>query len=350
MNVLFLDYETYWADDFSLSKMPMSLYIRDPRFKCHGCAVAYNDGPSEWVTGRDLPAFFAEVAPHIGAVCAHNGAFDHSITAQYFTKKRFFLLDTLSMAQSLLANRFPDLSMSLDALGKHFFPNDPNMQKFAGFIQQTKGLVDLPPHLEGPTATYAKRDNNVCRSIFRKMVGELAPHELEAIDLTLAMQVYPILEMDTALAELIYLAETERKEDAADALGIDRDVLRSDECFADLLRGQGVDPPMKISARTGLPAYAFAKSDHEFKKLANHDDPMVCELVAARLGERAAQMEKRAAMFMRLPSPMPVPLAYAKAHTGRHAGEQFNLQNLKRGSELRRCIRAPKGNIERWAA
>lgn len=344
MNILFLDFETFWSSDYTLKKMPTSLYIRDPQFKAHGCAVALNDAPSEWITGADLPAFWSAAAPMIDAVCAFNGGFDHAITAHHFCNKRFFMLDPMLMAQQLLAFKHPDMGLSLDAVGKFLWPDDPNMQKFAGFIHQTQGVRDLPPHLERVTAGYANRDNEVARNIFRKLVGDMPPGSLETIDLTLAMSVHPVLHMNTQLAERIYVEETERKEDAADEIGVDREILRSDELFAQLLREQDVAPPMKISKKTGQWAYAFSKTDTEFKKLLDHENPYVCELVAARLGERAAQMEKRAAMFMRLPSPMPVPLGYHKAHTGRHGGEEYNLQNLKRGSALRECIEAPPGH------
>lgn len=343
MSILFIDYETYWSDEITLKKLPNSLYIRHPEFKAHGCAVAFNDGPSEWISGKYLREFWADIAPQVFAVCAHNGAFDHSITAHHFCNKRFYLMDTLSMAVGLLSAKHPDLSMSLAGLAKFLFPNDPDAQKFDGFINNTKGVRDLAPHLERSVADYAKRDNDVCRRIFLRLIDDMLPDEMDTIDLTLAMNVFPTLRMNNRLAAQIHDEEVNRKEDTADTLGIDREILRSDECFAQLLREFGVEPPVKVSKRTGQTAYAFSKSDTEFKKLLGHEEPMVAELVAARLGERAAQLEKRAAMFARLPSPCPVPLAYHKAHTGRHAGEEFNMQNLGRGSRLRECLEAPEG-------
>lgn len=344
MKILFLDYETYWAGDFTLKKVPQYAYIRDQRFKAHGCAVAFNNEPSEWVTGQDLPEFWRAVEPMVDAVCAFNGAFDHQITAVHYSQKRFFMLDPMLMCRELLSFKHPDLSMSLDSLCKFTWPDDPRMHKFAGFIHETQGLVDLPPYLEQKTAGYANQDNEMCRALFMHYAPQLPLSSLEMIDVTLAMQTHPVLHMNTALAETIYVAETQRKDEAADELGIDRDVLRSDECFAQLLRESGVNPPTKISPKTGKTAWAFSKSDAEFKRLLTHDDPLVATLVAARLGERAAQMEKRALKFMTLPSPLPVPLGYHAAHTGRMGGEEFNLQNLKRGSQLRECIEPPAGH------
>jgi DNA polymerase len=64
MHILTLDYETYWtkpAEGYTLSKMPASLYVMDPRFKAHGVAVKLDGGPSKWVTHDDIPAFFDKV-------------------------------------------------------------------------------------------------------------------------------------------------------------------------------------------------------------------------------------------------------------------------------------------------
>lgn len=324
--------------------MPQTLYIRDERFKAHGAAVAFNDSPSQWITKDHLPGFWSEIAPHVDAVCAYNGAFDHQITAHHYCAKRFFLLDPMLMAIAVLSFKHPDLSVSLASVAKHLFPDDPNAQKFDGFIHQTKGLVDLPPHLERPTADYAIRDNNVCRRIFRTLVSEIVPTELEAIDVTLAMQVYPRLHIDTALAQQIHTEEVARKDEDSEMWGVSRETLRSDQQFAALLSGLGVEPPTKISGRTGEVAFAFAKSDIEFKALLHHENPVVADLVALRLGERAAQLEKRAAMFAKLPSPCPVPLAYHRAHTGRHGGQEFNMQNLGKKGGIRHCLVAPNGH------
>jgi hypothetical protein len=64
MHILTLDFETYWtkpAEGYTLSKMPASLYVMDPRFKAHGVAVKLDAGPSKWVTHDDIPAFFDAV-------------------------------------------------------------------------------------------------------------------------------------------------------------------------------------------------------------------------------------------------------------------------------------------------
>ena len=57
--------------------------------------------------------------------------------------------------------------------------------------------------------------------------------------------------------------------------------------FAELLKGFGVKPPMKISPTTEKETFAFAKNDEEFKLLLEHEDDRVQALVAARLGTKS---------------------------------------------------------------
>lgn len=346
MRTAFVDYETYWSDDYTLGKMTTAEYLADERFHAHGMCVAIDDGPIDWIEGSDLEAWWRDYADQIDTVCAHNGSFDHAITRK-FTDKRFFLLDTKSMAQGALAFRHPHLRMSLAALAKHYWPHDFSMWKMEGVLESTKNVERLSGLLKDNTIIYCRQDTRICRELFRRLLSEEYPWhtELHNIHITLAMSVYPVLEMDNILATKIHLEEVRRKEEFVKQLGIDRKELRSADKFADLLRRQGVEAPTKISLKTGKTAYAFAAKDPDFIALKEHPNLNVQALVEARLGEKAAQVESRALKFSRLPSPLPVPLLYAGAHTGRHTGtDGFNMQNLKKGSDLRACVRSPKGH------
>jgi DNA polymerase I-like protein with 3'-5' exonuclease and polymerase domains len=99
-------------------------------------------------------------------------------------------------------------------------------------------------------------------------------------------------------------------------------------------------------------AYAFAKNDEDFKALAEHDDPRVQTIVAARLGNKSTLEETRTQRFMGVASrgKLPVPIRYYAAHTGRFGGDdKINLQNLpSRGAnanQLKKAIVAPPGHM-----
>jgi DNA polymerase I-like protein with 3'-5' exonuclease and polymerase domains len=140
------------------------------------------------------------------------------------------------------------------------------------------------------------------------------------------------------------------KEDLLTASGADKTDLMSSDKFAELLRGLGVTPPMKVSPTTGKMAYAFSKTDQEFLALADDADTRVQTLVAARLGNKSTLEETRTQRFIDIASRgnLPVPIRYYAAHTGRFGGDdKINLQNLPsrgaNGNQLKKAIVAPKG-------
>ena len=186
--------------------------------------------------------------------------------------------------------------------------------------------------------------------------------ELKVIDATLKMFVEPSLELDLPLLEQHLEDVKERKERLLAAASADKDTLMSNDKFAELLlalknkdTGEPVFKsasmlPRKVSAKTGKEAWAFAKTDEEFKLLEKHPDPRVQTLVSARLGNKTTLEESRTQRFIDIAKrgKLPVPLKYYAAHTGRWGGDdKVNLQNLpSRGDnagKLKTAIRAPKG-------
>ena len=161
-----------------------------------------------------------------------------------------------------------------------------------------------------------------------------------------------MLDLDLGLLEQ-HLEDTRDRKDKllVDAGVEDKKDLMSNPKFADMLRGLGVIPPMKISPATGKETYAFAKSDEDFKALQEHEDDRVQSLVAARLGSKSTLEETRTERFIGISKRglLPVPVRYYAAHTGRWGGaDKINLQNLpSRGmnaKKLKRAIIAPEGH------
>ena len=121
---------------------------------------------------------------------------------------------------------------------------------------------------------------------------------------------------------------------------------------AKLLKERGVEPPLKISPRTGKETFALAKSDEGFKKLLEHSNLEVQALANARLGIKSTLEETRTQRFIDISNrgSFGVPLSYCGAHTTRWSGlDKINLQNLpsrgENANSLKKCILAPEGHV-----
>ena len=96
----------------------------------------------------------------------------------------------------------------------------------------------------------------------------------------------PVLNLDTDVLTGHLEDVLATKAALMDKVTHEKTKITSNPQFAELLRGYGIEPPMKISLTTGKETYAFAKTDEGLKLLQEHDNPSVQALVAARLGVR----------------------------------------------------------------
>jgi hypothetical protein len=77
MNIVCLDFETYYDTDYTLSKLTTDGYILDPRFKVHGVGVRYPDGRYHY-EHEDVAGFLSSSLWENTVVLCHNTAFDGS--------------------------------------------------------------------------------------------------------------------------------------------------------------------------------------------------------------------------------------------------------------------------------
>lgn len=108
MNIITLDFETYFNDDYTLSKMTTEQYVRDPRFEALGVGVRWTTfyDPlyvmNVWFDQSQLVEEFAKVDWSDTAVLCHHAHFDGLILSHHYGIKPAFWLDTLSMARMVL--------------------------------------------------------------------------------------------------------------------------------------------------------------------------------------------------------------------------------------------------------
>jgi len=340
--LLVIDFETRWSkQDYTLSKMTTEQYIRDPRFKAFGCCIKTYDVPGVvWVTHEDLEDFFNHIDWSTTAVLAHNAQFDVAILAWVYGHKPCFIFDSLSMARAL---RGVEVGNSLAKLAEEF-----NLPPKGKAVHSTDGLVELSEEVEMELAEYCKHDVFLCEEVFKRLSVGYPAKELRLIDLTLKMFTNPVLELDQEMLRAAIKEESDKREELLNRLGIEESTLASNDKFAAVLSAIGVEPPTKISKTTGKRAFALAKNDAHFQALLNSDNEDVALLCEARLAVKSTLERTRAQRFLDISERgrLPVPLNYYGAHTGRWSaskGSGLNLQNLKRGSFLRKSIYAPEG-------
>jgi DNA polymerase len=361
MNLITVDFESYYSKDFGFSKMTTEEYVRHPDFEVIGVGIKENDGETKWFSGthNETQAFLNQYDWANNFVLAHNTAFDGAILSWLFGIKAKGWLDTLSMARAVHG---VSVGGSLAKLATHYEVGEKGNEVVDALGLRRK---EFAPTQLAQYGEYCKNDVQLCYDIFHLMMGNGFPKsELKVIDATLKMFVEPILELDLPLLEQ-HLEEVKgRKERLLKAAEANKDLLMSNDKFADLLlalknkeTGEPVFKsaeylPRKVSAKTGKEAWAFAKTDEEFKALAEHSDVRVQTLVAARLGNKSTLEETRTQRFIDIAKrgSLPVPLRYYAAHTGRWGGDdKVNLQNLpSRGAnagKLKNSIRAPKGYV-----
>lgn len=342
MNIITIDFETYYSADYGLKKYTTEEYIRSTQFEVIGVAVQVDDGEPEWFTGSmiETAQFLSGYDWRNSLALAHNAVFDGFILSEQFGIKPKGWLDTLSMGRALHGT---EVGGSLAVLSAHYGLGVKGTE-----VVNALGLrrEAFPADQLARYGEYCKNDVTLTWALFNAMSGEFPPTELRLIDLTIKMFTEPVLRLDIEIldAHLCRVKDTKTQ-----LLGkYDKDSLMSNPKFAELLREHGVVPPMKKSPTTGKQTYAFSKTDEEFKALLEHPNNYVQTLVAARLGTKSTIEETRTERFIGIANrgALPVPLRYYAAHTGRWGGDdKVNLQNLPRASTLKYAMIAPAGYV-----
>lgn len=347
MNLITIDFETYYDREFSLSKITTEEYVRSDMFEVIGVGVKVNNEETVWASGtyeqlRDWLQKSFNWADSM--VLAHNTLFDGAILGWRFGIYPRVWLDTLCMGRALHG---VEVGGSLKALAERYKLGEKGTEVLNAL---GKHRADFTEEELSRYGDYCINDVELTYALFNKMARKFPKQELKIIDLTLRMFIEPRLELDLDMLEQ-HLAETKaRKEKLLESSGVDKAELMSNDKFAEVLKSFGVEPPVKVSAKTGKEAWAFAKTDEEFKALAEHPDDRVQALVAARLGTKSTLEETRTQRFIDIAKrgSLPVPIRYYAAHTGRFGGDdKINMQNLPsrgaNGNKLKKAIIAPEG-------
>jgi DNA polymerase len=344
VTLLTVDFETFYDRDYSLSKMTTEEYVRDPRFEVIGVAVKVDNGPTEWFSGpkAQVKRWLARFQWDSSIAIAHNAMFDMAILNWHFGIRPKRIVDTLSMARAIDG---PDAGNSLAKLAARHGLGVKGTEVVNAL---GKRRLDFTNHELDAYGRYCINDVDLTHALAMRQLDGFPKEELSLIDLTIRMFSEPVLELDTGILTTHLADVQQQKRDLLSKALIDKDNLMSNPRLAETLRHLGVEPPMKISPTTGKETYAFAKNDEAFKALLEHENTIVQAIVAARLGVKSTLEESRTERFIGIAQrgPLPVPLRYYAAHTGRFGGDdKVNLQNLPRKSKLKKALKAPRGFV-----
>ena len=346
MNIIALDFETYFDNEYTLSKLTTEEYVRDPRFETHGVGIRDANGDAAWYGGDEVADLFIDW-PNTIVLC-HHAQFDGFILSERYGIKPGGWLDTFSMARYVLGTHS---RLSLDALTKRFGIQGKTIDYSHG-----SGFKGLHWH----EMSKAQQDNlsNGCLDdleatwqLFNILAKTFPAVEYPIVDLTIRIFTEPKLVGDTAQFAKVRDDDYLRKNELLYELGVGEKDLASNDKFVALLESMGVDVDMKMSAPTktyptGRLVPAVAKSDPFMQDLLDDQDETLATLARARIETKSTINETRAGRLhdMSTRGPLAVYLNYAGAATRRWSGgDSTNFQNLGRDGKLRKGVCAPEG-------
>jgi hypothetical protein len=380
MDIVTLDFETFWSPTHSLSKMSPIEYVTHADTELISMAIKVNK--------RSTFTFFGEGAIRKevkkvdwanSLVIAHNmSGFDAMILAWRLGVKPKLWGCTLAMARPIHAK---DVGLGLGKLVEHYRLG----VKDQTVLHDTKGkhLKDFTPEEQLLMAKYNKEDVEQCFALFNVLKHHYTARELWHIDCKVRALVDPQFVLDVPLLETGLSVERDHKRRAILSLGrhlrkldeVSDDItlaqsideleegvrahLASAPKFSALLESLGVETPTKPSPSVpGKIVPALAKTDEAFLALQEHDDELVANAARARLSVKSTLAETRMQAFVDAAAAAndrwPVTTHYCGADTtGRASGWHYNPLNLPRidpkkprvTDALRRSVHAPPGHV-----
>ncbi len=361
-NPIVIDFETYYDDEYSLKKMTTEAYIRDPRFECMGLSIKDgNKGTKFYCEEQGIELVRQLILQTERPVVAHNARFDGGILAlQYGIHPKHYidtkpLMTVAHFAPFAGGDSLAKAAIALQNAGH-------KIQSKGEFLANMLGVhaADMSEQDWIDYGNYCIGDVDICYKLYMVLYPIVPEAELRMMDVTTRMYTNPLFEFDVEILKDYYKRlETQRVDNLTfftehfgfGSITETETALRSRKKFPELLESLGVPCPMKWSEKQEKYVPALAKTDEALTALLEHHNPLVADLVSTKLGVNQTLALSRCRQFLEigLRGNLPVPLNYAKAHTGRYGGaDKLNVQNLPKRSgdtTLRRSIIAPKDHV-----
>lgn len=291
MKTLYIDFETYYSKDYSLSKMQNQTYITDPWFEVLMASVAVDDAPVVVLEADEIPAFLSTLDASAVCVVSHNSIFDQLILSHHYGFVPALSADTMAMAR-YLGWHVAAGGASLDALGRALATYAPhlNLPTKGKAVQDAKNKrkADFTPEEWQDYKSYCATDTVIMRTLWLEMLryaretgadfeqqtsqptGSMLLTELAFQDIVLKCATRPLLTIDQPVVEQ-ELQDVEHKQEQAlkqaqDIVSAaDKDelltTLRSNDRFAALLQQLGAVALAEHGTKTTIPTAPDRQTD-----------------------------------------------------------------------------------------
>ena len=395
-NHLYIDFETFFSEDYSLTKKDMTYlkFIKHQFFKIQSAAVRIGNGKTHYFrTAEEIRDYIEEALienPDLVLV-AQQAFFDGGIVRYHFGLEFKYCIDLPSLSRAVWPNA---MFHNLNAIGERLYPGDKSKQK-SDDIAFTKGVYNWSDLIHERNERYNIQDTDLLAEFVQYFVNGGFPHDVLLQQSIVNMMYFkPSFHADVPLLAKARDEAEKRQEEAVQAAikflqenarvnkhfwvtMADRDktkyptqkayneiyrrtfgmppmkdkselrkVLTSNDKFAYLLeKGFDIPVPLKQGSSKIDPdamTYALGKNDVEFQAMMTaHRDLAV--VWTGRMESKSNQEKTRATTFLEYADLcdgfIPVPLRNSAAHTHRLGGtESINMQNLGRKSPCRPAL------------
>lgn len=395
-NHLYIDFETFFSEDYSLTKKDMTYlkFIKHQFFKIQSAAVRIGNGKTHYFREAGEIRDYIEEAlienPDLVLV-AQQAFFDGGIVRYHFGLEFKYCIDLPSLSRAVWPNA---MFHNLNAIGERLYPGDKSKQK-SDDIAFTKGVYNWTDLIHERNERYNIQDTDLLAEFVQYFVNGGFPHDVLLQQSIVNMMYFkPSFHADVPLLTKARNEAEKRQEEAVQAAikflqenarvnkhfwvtMADRDktkyptqkayneiyrrtfgmppmkdkselrkVLTSNDKFAYLLeKGFDIPVPLKQGSSKIDPdamTYALGKNDVEFQAMMTaHRDLAV--VWTGRMESKSNQEKTRATTFLEYADLcdgfIPVPLRNSAAHTHRLGGtESINMQNLGRKSPCRPAL------------
>lgn len=397
MNVLTVDFETYYDREYSLSKMTMIEYIMDGRFQPIMMSYAINDEPIKNVIGYpNIKRVLDGIDWSNTVLNAQNTAFDATIIRARFGHTARYYTDTMAMARVTAAHVFE--GASLGAIAKVLQANGVPVPPKGKEVQSALGMhlynaYQGTPYLALKATTdpneiqrghellmgyveYCNNDVHLAREAFKYFTKMITPDEMQYGGMILKCYIEPSLYLDLPIIEeeiqRIHERDEKRARDVANKYFNGkqaelRSVCRSVPKFTEFLRGLGgileheIDEdadysfiiPSKYSEKKGRVEPCYSKTFPAVIEMCDRMDE-IGDIFRTKLAMSSSIELSRAERFRaiaKIGCGFGMPYTVSGAHTHRLGGSGgLNVQNLSSGRKegqsnaLKRSISAPPGH------